>query len=221
MCSSEKIIWIWGRNGKKKLGTEKCWCCSLWNPSRTWISEIGAPSGDSIGRSGSKRKVYLESWIWETELVRKIAQTNCQLIEELRWFFCAETDSSTIENWWTLFAADRESFYCESALDSDSGFSGQGEFLERHGRIFVMQLWIVPRSQSTHESEWGVSTHANDKKVLCVRLWKGPVSVGAFFFLSFFLFFLSFLSFFLSFFLFFLSFLSFFLSLSLSPRFVP
>ena len=65
MRSSEKIIGGWGRNWHKKLG--KCRYCSLWNQSRTWISETGALSGESMGRSGSKidefaRRIGNESW---------------------------------------------------------------------------------------------------------------------------------------------------------------
>ena len=68
---------------------------------------------------------------------------------------CRSWKSSTIEAWWALNAKGRESFYSESACGWDSGIARQGEFLERCTRILwswnCEPLWIIPRSQSTHE----------------------------------------------------------------------
>ena len=67
--SWEKIIWGWGRNGHKKLGTKKCWYCPLGNQSSSRISEIGALLGQEIAKkwrnyeeSVAKKKIEPDSW---------------------------------------------------------------------------------------------------------------------------------------------------------------
>ena len=84
-----EIIWGWGRNGHKKLGTKKCWYCPVWNQSRTRISEIGALSGESMGRWGSQRKVF---FFWRTGNEKENRARDCHEIEELRRICCEETD---------------------------------------------------------------------------------------------------------------------------------
>ena len=55
----------------------------------------------------------------------------CQELEELRNLLRRNT-WSPIANRRIVCAAGKESFYCESALDSDSGFAEQSTFLDRH-----------------------------------------------------------------------------------------
>ena len=55
---------------------------------------------------------------------------NCLEIDELRRICCEESDrvrQLRIDD--LSLQQERESYYCESALDSNSGFSEQGEFL--------------------------------------------------------------------------------------------
>ena len=123
--SSEKIIWGWIRHGHRKLGTKKCWYCPLRNQSRTWISEIGAVPGKSMGRSGSKRKdqlmrrIGIEKWTLPRKS-RKRLPRNWEITKNL---LRRSRSSQTLENWWVVYATREESDYCESALDSNPGFT--------------------------------------------------------------------------------------------------
>ena len=61
---------------------------------------------------------------------------DCQEIEELRRICCEEAGGARQLRIDELSLQQREeSFECESALDSDSGFAGEGEFHGRYKRF--------------------------------------------------------------------------------------
>ena len=60
------------------------------------------------------------------------------------------SSSQTLQNWRIVLATREESDNGESVLDSNSGCTEQGEFLQRRKRIFTIlseQLWSVPHAQ--------------------------------------------------------------------------
>ena len=76
-----------------------------------------------------------KSWLCEESDLRNRAchedrARNCQEIEEIRRIWCAEADRVRHLKYSELSTTERETLYRKSAFGSDSGTTGQGEFLE-------------------------------------------------------------------------------------------
>ena len=86
-----------------------------------------------MGRSGSKRRDW---FIWRLGMRNRISQEcrarNCQETEEFQSICCEEKPDN-----WELITRE-ESYYCESALDSNSGVTEQSDFLVWCKRIFTI-----------------------------------------------------------------------------------
>ena len=108
----------WGWNGQKNLGTRRCWYCPVWNRSRTWISEIGALSGDSMGRSGLSWKDKL---LWRNRYEKQNLRKSQQQIAKTFWNYeeVAVQKLMEFDNWklmnspWGIF------FNCTLPFDLD------------------------------------------------------------------------------------------------------
>ena len=152
VCSSENIQG-WGRNRQKKLGTKKADIALHENflNLRDWssIRRLNGPI-----RLKEKRSVKLEISKWATESFKIIGQHIAKKFINYEESVAKKQVDQTIENIWALCAAERESFCCESALNSDAGLAEQGALFERRksSRSWNSeQLWMIPRPQPTLE----------------------------------------------------------------------
>ena len=79
------------RHGHEKWRTKKFGYCLYENQSRTRISKNGAVSGESMGRSDSKRKDYFCGELdMRNRLFQEFRARNCHDIQELRRICCEE-----------------------------------------------------------------------------------------------------------------------------------
>ena len=119
-----------------------------------------------------------KSWPSEEKVMRNIVfqedrARNWQDVEDLRKFCCAEAERARQLKYDELSTQKgREPFHSKSAYGSHSGIARQGEFLERCKRILCSwnceQLWIILRSQSTHEYS---ESQKNDQPRFLLAAW--------------------------------------------------